>query len=182
MLHRLATCLLICMVSNAVAELPMGERKISLKSASESVEIGSVVFSGAGKTRSIVVQMKEGLLKDEFLSMRPFKCLEGATRFYCHLPYPYEWNGEISETDLVDLEYALLFVQKQSTAYGINLWNGIYYRMTLAADGKISGVLNEVDMDNLASPPPKGEMRPLTDDMINTTAADGQWLPMLVIE
>jgi hypothetical protein len=168
--------------NSAFAELPTGKRTIVLKSETEKLEIGTATFEGTGKTRKISVIMKDEIYHDEFLSMRPFKCIESTVRYYCHLPYPYEWKGEISESDLVDLEYALLFVQKQPTAYGINLWSGIYYKLKLEADGKITGTLNEVDMDTLASPPPKGEMRPINKSHINATSAIGQWLPMLVIE
>ncbi len=165
----------------AQAELPTGQRKIILSSASERIEIGSVTFSGAGPTRNIAVDLNQSLFKDHFLSMRPFKCMEGTSHHYCHLPYPYEWTGEISEADLADLEYALLFVQKRPTAYGINLWNGIYFK--LAKDGiAITGTLHEVDMDNLASPPASGNFRPLTEDMLTPTATEGQWLPFIAIE
>jgi hypothetical protein len=173
---------LMIFTSSTLAELPTGKRKIILKSAIESFEIGTATFEGEGKTRKISIVMKDELYHDEFLSMRPFKCIESKIRYYCHLPYPYEWKGEISESDLIDLEYALLFVQKQPTAYGINLWNGVYYKLKLDLDGKITGILNEVDMDTLASPPPAGELRPINSSHINQTAAEGQWLPMLSIE
>jgi hypothetical protein len=165
----------------ALADLPTGERKIILFSVTEKIEIGVASFEGSGDTRKISVTMHEPLFKDHFLSMRPFKCLEGV-KFYCHLPYPYEWKGEITATDLTDLEYALLFVQKDPTAYGINLWNGIYYRLTLDGSGKITGALNEVDMDNLASPPASSNYRPLTEDMLTAVPGDGQWLPTVSIE
>jgi hypothetical protein len=174
-------CSLAVMATSAFAELPMGARTISLSSAAEKIEVGTATFEGTGPTRKITVTMRDDLFKDHFLSMRPFKCLEGM-KFYCHLPYPYEWMGEISETDLTDLEYALLFVQKEPTAYGINLWNGIYYRLTLETSGRISGTLHEVDMDTLASPPAKGNFRPLTEELLTKVPADGQWLPQLVIE
>jgi hypothetical protein len=166
----------------AFAELPTGERTITLLSATEKIAIGTVTFTGSGDKRSLVIHMNEAQYKDQFLSMRPFKCLEGTARLYCHLPYPYPWKGEVTGNDLADLEYALLFVQKPPTAYGINLWNGIYYKLTLEPDGRITGKLNEVDMDILASPPPMGEMRPLNYDQINAVSADGQWLPQLTIE
>jgi hypothetical protein len=165
----------------ALAELPTGERSIILSSATEKIDIGTVIFDGSGQSRKISVKIKDDLFKDHFLSMRPFKCLEGV-KFYCHLPYPYAWRGEISESDLTDLEYALLFVQKEPTAYGINLWNGIYFQLNLDAEGKISGTLHEVDMDTLASPPAVGNFRPLTEDMLTKTSDDGQWLPQVTIE
>lgn len=172
---------LVLLSTSAFAELPTGAKSITLKSGTENIEIGTVTFSGGGASRSIAVAMKEELFKDHFLSMRPFKCLEGV-KFYCHLPYPYAWKGEISATDLTDLEYALLFVQKEPTAYGINLWHGVYYKLTLSADGRLSGTLHEVDMDTLASPPPTGDMRPITPDLLNKADPSGQWLPEVVIE
>ena len=176
------TVLALSLIStSALAELPTGHRTITLTSASERIEIGSIDFSGDGPTRKIKVQMRDDLFKDHFLSMRPFKCIEGP-KHYCHLPYPYEWKGEVSEGDLADLEYALLFVQKEPTAYGINLWHGIYYKFTLGADGKLIGMLHEVDMDMLASPPKEGEFRPISYSDINATAAEGQWLPRAVVE
>jgi hypothetical protein len=167
--------------TSAPAELPTGSKSLWLQSATEKIEVGSVEFAGNGSNRNITVHMSETLFKDHFLSMRPFKCLEGK-KFYCYLPYPYEWKGVISENDLTDLEYALLFVQKDPTAYGINLWNGIYYKLELAGDGRISGALHEVDMDTLASPPEAGELRPITPDLLNRADPGGQWLPTLVIE
>jgi hypothetical protein len=165
----------------ALAELPTGSRVLVLKSATESIAIGKVVFAGSGGTRSVAVQLNEALFKDHFLSMRPFKCLEGV-KFYCHLPYPYEWKGVISGDHLTDLEYALLFVQKEPTAYGINLWHGIYYKLGLSVGGRISGALHEVDMDTLASPPAAGHLRPLTPDLLTKADPAGQWLPELAIE
>jgi hypothetical protein len=163
------------------AELPTGSRDIALTSANERVVIGTANFSGQGTARAISVVLNAELFKDHFLSMRPFKCLEGA-KYYCHLPYPYAWKGSVTETDLTDLEYALLFVQKEPNAYGINLWHGIYYKLQISVDGRISGILHEVDMDVLASPPPAGEMRPLSQDVLSKADPNGQWLPGLTIE
>lgn len=172
---------LVLLSTPALAELPVGTKTITLASDGENIEIGYVDFSGEGERRKIAVRLNDTLFKDHFLSMRPFKCLEG-TKFYCHLPYPYDWKGEISADDLTDLEYALLFVQKEPTAYGINLWHGIYYKLELLADGRITGSLHEVDMDALASPPRQGEMRPMTMDMLHDADATGQWLPKITME
>lgn len=179
-MRRILTFLML-LSTPALAELPSGTKSIRLKSANESIAIGNVDFSGTGDKRIITVNLHHEMFTDHFLSMRPFKCLEGV-KFYCHLPYPYAWKAEITETDLTDLEYALLFVQKEPTAYGINLWHGIYYKLELSVDGRISGTLHEIDMDVLASPPPEREMRPITADMLTKSDAGGQWLPEIVIE
>ncbi len=166
----------------AWADLPSGEKTISLSSADETMDIGTVRFDGTGASRKISVTFKDALFHDEFLSMRPFKCLESSKRYYCHVPYPYQWKGEITAQDLGDLEYALLFVQKAPTAYGINLFDGVYYKMSLAADGTISGKLNDVDMDTLAVPPKDGGLRPLSADLLNEAVAEKQWLPVMSIK
>jgi hypothetical protein len=174
---------LIASATPGLAELPNGVKQILLRpSAGEAVLVGQINFTGDGDTRRFSLTLDERLFKDHFLSMRPFKCLEGSEKFYCHLPYPYPSNGIISKADLADLEYSLLFVQKAPQAYGINLWHGIYYKMTLAPDGKISGVLHDVDMDLLASPPPSGEMRPIKSSDISASPPDTNWLPGLLIE
>jgi hypothetical protein len=172
---------LVLLSTPALAELPSGSKTVTLKSGTESIDVGTAVFTGSGDSRTVSVSMNDGLFKDHFLSMRPFKCLEGV-KFYCYLPYPYAWKGVVTETDLADLEYALLFVQKDPTAYGINLWNGIYYKLQLSVDGRILGTLHEIDMDVLASPPAAGELRPIAADMLTKGDASGQWLPTLIIE
>jgi hypothetical protein len=48
----------------------------------------------AGK---IAIQIDGTKLQNEFLSMRPFKCLEGADKHYCYLPYPYDWQKKLHQ-------------------------------------------------------------------------------------
>jgi hypothetical protein len=172
---------LAVLITPALADLPRGTKTIVLKSKAETIAIGTIQFDGEGPSRTITATLNAELFRDHFLSMRPFKCLEGE-KFYCHLPYPYAWKGEVTETDLADLEYALLFVQKEPAAYGINLWHGVYYKLTLSTDGRISGTLHEVDMDVLASPPADGELRPITPDLLTRADPGGQWLPELIID
>jgi len=117
---------------------------------------------------------------DHFLSMRPFKCLDGPEKTWCHVPYPYEIERDISG-GLTDLEYDLLFVWKGSGDYGINMWNGVYY--SLSQDGGVlTGTLREMDMDLLSVPPPAGELRPLNPADLHESDPAGHWLPYLVIE
>jgi len=169
-----------CLASPALADLPLGEKKIVLSSIAEAIEIGKITFTGKGTSRKFMIDLNESLMKDEFLSMRPFKCLESVKRYYCYVPYPYALNGEVRDQDLTDLEYSLLFVQKEPNAYGISLWNGVYYKLELAADGAISGKLNEVDLDQLATP--TSSLRPITSDMLNEAPTDKQWLPIITIK
>jgi hypothetical protein len=176
--------LLLAFAPAAVAaELPSGVKTIRLvPAAGAPINLGTVSFAGEGPARTITVRFDESLFHDHFLSMRPFKCLEGPDKFYCHLPYPYDSEGVVTVGDLADLEYALLFVHKKPTEYGINLWNGVYYKLALEEGGRITGSLYEVDMDVLASPPPTGEMRPIKPGDLNPAALEKQWLPRVVIE
>lgn len=165
------------------AELPLGTKQILLHPGEgDPITVGTATFSGTGAERKIQVTMKDGLFKDHFLSMRPFKCLEGSGAYYCYLPYPYENRLAVTAEDLVDLEYQLLFIRKQPSEYGINMWNGVYYRLKLEEGGKITGKLHEVDMDILASPPPAGEFRPIGPGDIELGIPSSHWLPTVTIE
>lgn len=125
-------------------------------------------------------EMNAAAFSDHFLSMRPFKCIDGRDKTWCHVPYPYEIKRDISD-ELTDLEYDFLFVWKGTTEYGINMWNGIYYRLTLEGTGW-RGVLHEMDMGLLAVPPAPGILRPLRPQDIIESEADSHWLPLLIIE
>lgn len=126
------------------------------------------------------VTMKETPFADHFLSMRPFKCLEGPDKHWCHVPYPYEIKRNLSD-DLVDLEYDFLFVWKGATEYGINMWNGVYYKLE-EVDGTLTGTLHEMDMDSLSAPPDAGELRPVKASDLHESDPESHWLPRLVID
>lgn len=126
------------------------------------------------------ITMSETSFEDHFLSMRPFRCLEGPTKHWCHVPYPYEIKRDISD-ELTDLEYDFLFVWKKANDYGIDMWNGVYYK--LEDDGaQITGRLLEMDMDVLSAPPDAGVLRPLSAKHLHESDPDSHWLPRLVIE
>lgn len=129
---------------------------------------------------SYSVTMSADNFSEYFLSMRPFRCLEGPKHHWCHVPYPYAIARNVS-VDLVDLEYDFLFVWKGASEYGINLWNGVYYRLS-DADGKIVGQLYEVDIKLLAVPPAKGDMRPIRAKDLHASDPGSHWLPVMVIE
>ncbi len=139
--------------------------------------IATLEFDDQG---SYSVSMIDESFANHFLSMRPFKCLEGPEKHWCHVPYPYEIKRNISD-DLTDLEYDFLFVSKGSNEYGINMWNGVYYKLALV-DGQFIGQLHEMDMDTLSAPPSPGELRPVKDKHLHESDAEGHWLPQLIIE
>ena len=116
--------------------------------------MGSVAFSNTDNdVYGINVEMDSPLFDDQFLSMRPFRCLTESSEWFCYLPYPYELKKTINNEDLTDLEYQLLFIWKSPKDFGIDAWNGIYYQLTLKDDGTISGQLLQGDLNVLASPP-----------------------------
>lgn len=87
----------------------------------------------------------------------------------------------MTEQDLTDLEYDLLFLWKGATEYGINMWNGVYYQLTIDGD-RLVGHLHEMDMDLLSAPPNAGDLRPLEDKDLHESDADSHWLPVVVID
>lgn len=135
-------------------QLPAGQKTITLIShEGERLDIGKATFSKEGDATAFEVVLDSPAFADEFLSMRPFPCVAGAKETWCHLAYPYDLKKRIRTEDLVDLEYALLFLFKAPTGYGIDPWNGLYFRMTLTDDGVLTGALHDVNLDPLGIPP-----------------------------
>ncbi|WP_299676056.1 hypothetical protein [uncultured Roseobacter sp.] len=133
----------------------------------------------AGPRNSYSVALNDAVFSDHFLSMRPFRCIEGAEKIWCHVPYPYDIKRDISD-DLIDLEYDFLFVWKGKTDYGINMWNGVYYRLETVGEGLV-GRMYEMDMGVLAVPPEAGELRPVREVDLEEADPEGHWLPRMVI-
>ncbi|MBU1213311.1 MAG: hypothetical protein KJ587_18905 [Alphaproteobacteria bacterium] len=129
--------------------------------AGEEREIGTATFSKADGAVSITIALDQGRFSEKFLSMRPFRCIDGPKQTACHLPYPYELKDRITPEDLSDLEYRLLFLHKGPTDYGIDAWNGLYYKFELAADGTLKGKLHEADFNVLAVPPAQAFSKPI---------------------
>ena len=172
----------IGLLAGVIAALPgvgkAEERQVFLESAGgERIEIASLSIADDGTYTTDLAPV----FTEHFLSMRPFKCLEGPQKHWCHVPYPYEIRRDLSE-DLTDLEYDFLFLWKGATEYGINMWNGVYYQIEAQADGSMVGVLYDMDMDDLSVPPPAGELRPIREADLYEGDPDSHWLPRLVIE
>lgn len=133
------------------------------------------------KKHSFEIIWDDTKFSEHFLSMRPFKCIDGA-QTVCHLGYPYKTKNRISKTDLKDLEYALLFIHKNEKEYGINFWNGIYYRLKREDNGTITGSVWETDMNELASPPEKEFDRPIGGSDLVEGAEGKHRFPKLIIQ
>ena len=166
----------------AAADPLAGEKVLKMVEADGTAHVvGSVMFGQGAGGKGYSVSWDEGRFGDHFLSMRPFKCLEGAEKHWCHVPYPYAIRREVSEDDLTDLEYDLLFLWKGATEYGINMWNGVYYILEVEGD-RLVGQLHEVDMEPLGVPPEEGDLRPIRPGDLHEADPEGHWLPMVVIE
>ncbi|WP_299472458.1 hypothetical protein [uncultured Roseibium sp.] len=163
--------------------LPLeGEKTIKLvDQRGEGHPVATVTFSQAGDSVTYQIVWMDDVFSDHFLSMRPFKCFEGPAKYWCRVPYPYEIKRTVSGQDLTDLEYDLLFVWKGATEYGINLWNGVYYKLE-SQDDRLLGTLHEMDMDKLGVPPEPGDLRPIRDVDLEEGYVESNWLPKLVIE
>jgi len=160
-----------------------GEREMTLRLLpveGDALEMGTLSLMPDGDGYRFRLTWDESKFENHFLSMRPFRCLEGAEQMLCHLPYPYDNDRRVGNADLTDLEYDLLFIRKSPTEYGIDPWNGVYYRLRWV-DGDIEGELMEVDMNVLAAPPPPGVRRPITPDQLHPADPDNHWLPELSI-
>ena len=120
----------------------------------DETEVGDVTFSkNENATYDVNVEMDNSQFEDQFLSMRPFRCLSESSEWFCYLPYPYELTKTITSDDLTELEYQLLFIWKSPKNFGIDAWNGVYYKLTANPDGSISGQLLQGDLNVLADPP-----------------------------
>lgn len=164
--------------------LPQGSKTISLVAADGTrQDIGHMTFTAiAGETAAFDVQLDAAEFSDEFLSMRPFRCLSGRKEMWCHLAYPYDLKRQITASDLGDLEYALLFLFKPPAEYGIDAWNGLYFTLSLADDGSITGKLHEADFNVLASPPEAGVVRPILASALTAVGNDAHRFARLEIK
>ena len=167
--------------ASAVAGSLEGTKTVRLHPAEgDPITVARVTFH-AESEGGYTLSYDDSLFTDHFLSMRPFKCLEGSEKLWCRVPYPYEIARKVSAGDQTDLEYELMFVWKNQGEYGIDLWNGVYY--VIAPDGdRLVGTMHEIDMNVLASPPEGGSLRPVSEDDLEGADADSHWLPKLTIE
>ncbi len=146
------------------------------------LEVAKIIFSNEEDNKqSFEIKWDDSKFSEHFLSMRPFKCIDGPQTF-CHLGYPYKTKNRISKSDLQDLEYALLFIHKNEKEYGINFWNGVYYRLKREENGAITGSVWETDMNELASPPEKEYGRPIGGDDLTEGAEGKHRFPKLIIQ
>ena len=175
---------LLVIFSSSVFSYEIGQKlTITLHTNdSESQDIGWLTILESRDDGFVYdLTLDDDQFETHFLSMAPFKCLESPEKMVCYLPYPYQNNRFIAEGNLIDLEYDLLFLHKEPGEYGIDPWNGIYYKLKLEA-GTISGVLHDIDLDVIKAPPEKGNLRPIKENMLHKANLNNHWFPKVVIQ
>lgn len=146
----------------------------------QSIAIGHVIFTPEGGQSRFKLELDHARLKDFFLSMKEFKCLEGE-EIQCHVPYPYANPATVSRSDLRWLEHSLLFLYKQPKDFGARLWNGLYYQMTLGENG-IVGTPQAVDLVQIGAPPADTSIPPYGPGDRSEIPPDSRWIRRLSIE
>ena len=154
-------CLAISSCSYA-ADFPPDAGIYLVDAQQNETRVGDISFTDIDDGKTVVrVEIDNDQFTDHFLSMRPFRCIEGDTEWFCYLQYPYDLRSVITVDDLSDLEYQLLFLLKKPTEFGIDAWNGLYYKLGFEADGSITGKLMEGDLNSLQSPPSEKYAKPI---------------------
>lgn len=176
---RALWALVLCLVPMGVLAL---EKTVSLEqSDGQKIVIGTLQLpdSGEGGYR---FQRDESVFESHFLSMRPFLCLSHPVHMLCHLPYLYKKSSHWSaDAPLTLLEYDFLFIRRSPTEYGIDAWNGLYYKLEPTEKGWI-GRAHETDLNVLASPPEAGIEFPIDPNEIYPAELEQMAYPILRIE
>ncbi|MES9823530.1 MAG: hypothetical protein ABW127_03790 [Candidatus Thiodiazotropha endolucinida] len=146
----------------------------------ELISLGTLILVDSANGQGYRIEWDEAQFENHFLSMRPFKCLPHPVQLICHLPYPYEIKRKIDNDDLTDLEYDMLFLHKTPQEYGINAWNGLYFKFQRDRNG-YAGELRETDLNVLQAPPEEGDLRPIDPDALYEPS-DKHWLRRIIIE
>jgi hypothetical protein len=144
--------------------------------------LGHVQFT---RTSTDVTQFKltveSPLLVDHFLSMKEFKCLDGASEVTCHVPYPYRNPQTITAGNLVWLEHSLLFLFKQPRDFGAKLWNGSYYQFEVVGQ-RLIGKPQAIDLNHISAPSDTPDIAPYTPDLRVDATPGARWIDHLLIE
>lgn len=156
-----------------------GTRTVRLHGQGGEVKVlGTVTFKAQGGGYAFEYRLDPAAFEERFLAMRPFGCLDGDKVSLCH--FPYDAPQKITAADLTDLEYQFMFLQKPRASVSLDPENGVYYEMKLV-DGRIEGVLREVDMTPIIAPDGY-QARPIKRADLFAVDTSGKWLPRLTID
>ncbi|MDV7340368.1 hypothetical protein RYZ26_12255 [Terasakiella sp. A23] len=166
---------ILCLIftTQAFAE----EKSVYLEDTDQKrLKIATLTLTGNTYTLAFI----DAPFGDYFLSMRPFRCIENVG-MVCHQPYPYDLKRTLSDTDLRPLEYDLLFIARKPGEYGIDPYNGRYFKLSKTDNG-FDGIIHAVDLNILASPPDDRVIYPIDDDVLDELEAESAQYPKLIIE
>lgn len=167
--------------NNTARIFPDSAQIILIDQSGQELDIGAVIFStSSARATHVNVEMNHDRFDDQFLSMRPFRCLTDPAEWFCYLPYPYELNKTITPENMTDLEYQLLFIWKSPQDFGIDAWNGVYYKLELGENGTITSQLLQGDLNVLANPP-EPYSYPIDLNEFISDGAKNRLFPSLVI-
>jgi hypothetical protein len=149
----------------------------------QRIPIGTVDFKPAANgATAFTVTMDHSRFTDHFLSMKEFKCMEGANEVMCHVPYPYKNPSTVNGNDFAWLEHQLLFLFKQPRDFGAKLWNGLYFRLQPDADGLgLVGLPQAVDLNLISAPPDDLRTPPYNASLRDDVPAGSHWIERLLI-
>ena len=181
-LPALAAALALACSPAAAVELS-GTRQVLLHGRDGGrVLLGTVSFTPAADGRtSFALNLASAPFKDFFLSMKEFKCVEGPTEIFCHVPYPYPQPGTVSIGDLAWLEHSLLFMFKTPAEFGAKLWNGVYFQLKPTERG-LEGLPQAVDLNRISAPPDQPGVPPYRPALRDDIAPGARWFNRLTIE
>ena len=163
------------------AEITGGSKQAWFESANgDRVKLGDVELTRDGVGWNLQFSLAKASYSDQFLSMRPFKCLDGDP-MYCRLAYPYEKNNRVEADEWIDLEYEFLFIVRSPKDYGIDPFQGRYYVLR-EQHGKLVGEPKAVDLNILAAPPAAGVTYPITETELDFIEVERERFIRLVIE
>jgi hypothetical protein len=181
----------LCQAAEPTTWQATGSKRIMATTADQQrILLGHVHFGGPINTPQggqIPFQIDwrtelDGPFKDHFLSMREFKCLDGAHEITCQVPYPHPnprsvW-AEPSATQWAWLEHHLMFFFKRPNDFGAKLWNGIYFELRLTSNGLL-GTPKAVDLNLIALSKSQAPYKPaLRDDM----PVQARWIRSISVE
>lgn len=158
----------------------VGTKQLALRTREgRSIPIGSVTFTPKDGITFYAIELDTTTLKDFFLSMREFKCIEGDD-VQCYVPYPYANPKTVTADDLTWLEHGLIFFYKNPQDFGAVLRNGLYYRLRLNEDG-LEGAPQAIDLNAIASPPDDPGFAPFGPDERSEIDPKSRWIEALTI-
>jgi len=94
----IAASLLMFLPSMSHAWDMVGKKSIYLHDQTGAKTLtGLITFKPEGSQVGYTIDWDHKLMKDHFLSMREFKCVEGQVEILCQVPYPYKHPQSFSK-------------------------------------------------------------------------------------